>query len=153
MDFADDIALISDHIEKARELLLSVERECKKVGLGINAGKTKYMQYNIEEEIELIIADGTRIEQAIVESTGKQDFKYLGSWVDTTYEDMRIRKGSSWSSMNRMDAIWKSNLRRETKIRLFRATIESVLLYGCETWTLKKNLEKSIPYRPFLRRP
>ena len=71
LDFADDIALISDHIEEAKELLLSVERECKKVGLGINADKTKYMKYNIEEEIEIEIANGTRIEQAIVESTGK----------------------------------------------------------------------------------
>ena len=133
VDFADDIALISDHIEQARKLLLSVEKECKKVGLGINAGKTKYVSYNIEEEISLEIADGTKIEQAIVETTGKQDFKYLGSWVDTTSEDMRIRIGSAWSAMNKMDIMWKSNLRRQTKINLFRATIESVLLYGCET--------------------
>ena len=102
------------------------------------------MKYNIEEEIEIEIVNGTRIEQAIVESTGKQDFKYLGSWVDTTYEDMRIRKGAAWSAMNKMDVVWKSNFSRETKIRLFRATIESVLLYGCETWTLKKTLEKAI---------
>ena len=144
LDFADDIALISDHIEQARELLLSVERESKKVGLRINTGKTKYMYYNIEEEFEIAIADGTKIEQAIVKSTGKQDFKYLGSWVDTTYEDMRIRKGSAWSAMNKMDTMWKSNLSRRTKINLFRAAIESVLLYGCETWTLTKKMEKSI---------
>ena len=46
---------------------------------------------DIEEEIEIEIANGTRIEQAIAESTGKPDFKYIGSLVDTTYEEMRIR--------------------------------------------------------------
>ncbi len=144
LDFADDIALLSDHIEQAKELLLAVERECKKVGLGINAGKTKYMSYNIAEDIEMKIADGTKIEQAIVESTGKQDFKYLGAWVDTTYQDIRIRKGQAWSAMTKMDTIWKSNMSRKTKINYFRATAEYVLLYGCETWTLTKKLEKSI---------
>ena len=47
LDFADDIALLSDEIEQAQELLLRVEKECKKVGLGLNAKKTKSLAYNI----------------------------------------------------------------------------------------------------------
>ena len=45
-----------------------------------------------------------------------------------------------------LDAIWKSSfsLKKETKIGLFKATVESVLLYGCETWTLNKKLNKSL---------
>ena len=53
-----------------------------------------------------------------------------------------------------MDSIWKSSLKRETKLNLFKATVESVLLYGCETWTLNKRLSKSLDgcYTRMLRR-
>ena len=41
--------------------------------------------------------------------------------------------------------VWTSKLlRRVTTIRLFRVTVESVLLYGSETWTVTKKLEKSV---------
>ena len=46
LDFADDIALLSDAIDQAQELLLRVERECSRVGLGLNGPKTKYLAYN-----------------------------------------------------------------------------------------------------------
>ena len=43
-----------------------------------------------------------------------------------------------------MNNVWKSNLSRNLKIRFFRATIESVLLYGAETWTLTKTLQNRL---------
>ena len=43
-----------------------------------------------------------------------------------------------------MRKVWTSKLPRATKIRLFRATVESVLLYGSETWSVTKKLEKSV---------
>ena len=49
LDFADDISLLSDAIVQAQEILLRVEHECNKVGLGLNGPKTKYLTYNIEE--------------------------------------------------------------------------------------------------------
>ena len=42
----------------------------------------------------------------------------------------------AWSACNKMDKLWKSSLNRQIKIRLFRATIEPILLYGSETWKL-----------------
>ena len=143
LDFADDIALISNLINQAQKLLLTVEEECKKVGLQINSKKTKYISYNITDNFNLKLADGTNIERAIT-NTGHQDFKYLGSWVDTTSQDIKVRKAQAWSALNKMNQMWISNLSKTTKINLFKATVESVLLYGCETWTLKKELNKSI---------
>ena len=143
LDFADDIALISNLIQQARELLLAVERECKKVGLNINAKKTKFMSYNIDEDFELSLHDGTSIKRSLTDA-GVQDFVYLGAWIDNTWQDVRVRKGQAWSALNRMDAIWKSKLGRKTKIQLFSATVVSVLLYGCETWTLNKKMNKSL---------
>ena len=49
LDFADDISLLSDSTEKAQELLHSVERECKRTGLTLNAKKTKVMALNIQD--------------------------------------------------------------------------------------------------------
>ena len=57
LDFADDIALISDLISEAQQLLLAVERECKGVALLINAPKTKFMSFNIADEFELKLRD------------------------------------------------------------------------------------------------
>ena len=53
LDFADDISLLSDEIDQAQELLLIVEKECSKVGLGLNAKKTKYLAHNIDDPAPL----------------------------------------------------------------------------------------------------
>ena len=54
-DFADDIALVSDSVEKAQALLLSVEGECQKMGLQLNAKKTEVMTFNINENVRQYI--------------------------------------------------------------------------------------------------
>ena len=48
LHFADDIALLSDDIEKVQKVLSAVEGECMKVGLGLNTKKTKYLADNID---------------------------------------------------------------------------------------------------------
>ena len=69
------------------------------------------------------------------------DFEYLGSWITNTEPDMKIRIAKAWSTLNKMDVVWKSTLNRDLKISFFRATVESVLLYGAESWTLTKTLQ------------
>ena len=129
LDFADDIALLSDDIQQARQLLRNVETECGKVGLSLNAKKTKAMFFNVQQEdIETI--DGKKIKQAIVEETGEQDFKYLGSWVCSNERDINVRKALAWQSLHKLKNIWKSNLASKIKLQLFRATAETILLYG-----------------------
>ena len=127
LDFADDIALLSNLIDQARELLLAVEQECKKVGLEINAKKTKFMSFNIDMEFQLSLVDGTGIKRALTEA-GKQDFKYLGAWIDNSAQDIRIRNAQAWSALNKMEKVWKSNLSRNTKINLFQASRKSTNL-------------------------
>ena len=72
-DFADDITLMSDSIEKAQALLLSVEGEWQKMGLQLNAKKTEVMTFNINEKAKITTKNGTIL--AI-----KEDLKYLGSY-------------------------------------------------------------------------
>ena len=137
LDFADDICLLCNEIDKAQELLSCVEAECSKVGLGLNAKKTEVMTYNIPGHNPLKSTSGSLLKEV-------DDFKYLGSWMESTEADMKRRKALAWGAMNNMTSIWKSHMSRQVKLRLFMATVESILLYGCEAWTLTKALEKSL---------
>ena len=141
LDFADDIVLLSNEIEQARKLLHQVETECGRVGLGLNVGKTKTMFINTAVETITTI-DGSDVKQALTES-GDQDFKYLGSWCDKS-RDMQTRKALAWKALNKMNKIWKSELPNPLKLRYFRAAAETILLYGCATWSLTKAEEKSL---------
>ena len=71
-----NIALLPDQLRQAQELLTNVETECKRVGLGLNSPKTKFLAYNIDVDQLLHTLNGTALEQ-------KDDFKYLGSWKRT----------------------------------------------------------------------
>ena len=73
LDFADDIALLSNKIEQARKLLHQVENECSRVELELNAKKTKSMYINTGvESITTIMGYG--VTKALTES-GDRDFK------------------------------------------------------------------------------
>ena len=137
LDFADDIGLLSNEMRQAQQLLLNVEVECKKVGLGLNGPKTKFLAYNVEVQQPLHTIDGTQLEQ-------KDDFKYLGSWADSSEKDIDIRKALAWKAINDMSKVWKSNMNTELKKKFFVATVESILLYGCEAWTLTKSMENAL---------
>ena len=117
------------------------------MGLGLNAPKTKYLAYNTPEPIVLKTRGGVELER-------KPDFKYLGSWVDNTEAGVKKRKALAWQALNGMHKVWDSKLSKEMKTRFFQATVESILLYGCESWALTTRLEKSIDgtYTRMLRR-
>ena len=138
VEFADDVALVTDTIEGAQLLLERLETAANSVGLAMNDSKTKFMTFNTpEEECVLASTTGNQLEHVT-------DFIYLGSWVATTEKDLRIRKAKAWAACHKLKKIWKSNLRKGLKIRLFVATVESILLYGSETWTLTESLRKRI---------
>jgi hypothetical protein len=138
LDFADDISLLSDTVEQACTLLLAVEEECTRIGLGLNAKKTKVMPININDKDAIVkTLDGTQLEVV-------DDFKYLGSWLASTERDINVRRAQAWKALHNMRRIWMSSLSSQMKRRLFVATVESVLLYGSEAWTLTAQQERSI---------
>ena len=71
-------------------------------------------------------------------------FTYLGSSVSSTETDIDTRLTKAWTAINRLSVIWKSDLTDKMKRSFFLATILSILLYGCTTWTLTKRLEKRL---------
>ena len=68
------------------------------------------------------------------------NFKYLGSGIQSSARDMEIRIAQALSALNKMDKVWKSNLEKHLKVNFFGATVESVLLYEGESWTLTKKM-------------
>ena len=139
MDFAGDIALVSEGIKKAQEMITRVEKSPKRVGKSMNTGKTKYMSYNTNQQFEIKTIDGSNLKRF-------EDFKYTGAWIDSSAKYLKIRKALSWRICHQMRNIWKSTLSKKMKLRLMYTTVESVLLYGCETWTLTKTLFKQIDF-------
>ena len=70
------------------------------------------------------------------------DYKYLGSYISTSAKDFNTRKDMAWSACNDLNKIWTSKLDTKIKVDIYRATVEPILLYGSETWTLPVKLEK-----------
>ena len=48
-------------------------------------------------------------------------FQYLGSWIDQTKKDLEIRIANARTASNKLTVVWKSNLSRDLRIRLYRA--------------------------------
>ena len=137
LDFADDLAILTDEIEKAQEILSRLEREAGQVGLHCNATKTELQAYNQETPAIIKARDGTPMKVVT-------NFKYLGAWTESTEKDFTVRKALAWSACHRLRKVWTSQLSRRLKVRLFLATVESVLLYGAETWTITKSMQKQL---------
>ena len=64
--------------------------------------------------------------------------------MESSEKDFQIRKALAWAACNKLKTIWKSNIKKKIKERLFLATVESVLLYNSETWTMTKTMEKRL---------
>ena len=71
-------------------------------------------------------------------------FTYLGSNVASTEKDIDTRLTKAWTAINRLSIIWKSDLTDKMKRSFSQAAVASILLYGCTTWTLTKQLEKKL---------
>ena len=71
-------------------------------------------------------------------------FTYLGRSVSSTEKDIDTRLMKTWTAINKLWVIWKSDLTDKMKHSFFPAAVMSILLYGCITWTLTKRLEKKL---------
>ena len=146
-DFADDIALLSDSLTNAQKLLSALESASNCTGLYLNETKTECMPINTRNNIQIKTLSNNILKCV-------EDYKYLGSHILNSEKDFNIRKGMAWNACNKMDKLWKSSLSRKIKIRLFRVTIEPILLYGSETWTLSARQHRRLDgcYTRLLRR-
>ena len=137
-DFADDIALISQSLEHVQDLLQSLEQASNGVGLYLNETKTECLNRCLSNA-DLLVKTLSGSSLKMVE-----DYVYLGSFISSSEKDFNTRKGMAWSACNDMHQIWTSQLPKSIKLEIFRATVEPILLYGSDTWTLSKKLERRL---------
>ena len=129
---------MSDAILDAQQLLGAVEYQCNKVGLNLNAKKMEYMTINIQlPHLPLKTNNLTLLREV-------DNLRYLEAWVQSSEQDVKIRRALAWKALNGMQNIWKSNILRKIKLSLFQSTVETIFLYDSESWTQTKNLQKSI---------
>ena len=134
-DYADDIVILANAPAQAETLLHSLERAAAGIGLHVNAHKTENMCFNQTGNISTL----DRISLKLVDK-----FTYLGSSVSSTEKDIYMRLTKAWTAIGRLAVIWKSDQTDKMKRSFFQAAVVSILLYGCTTWTLIKEMEKKI---------
>ena len=118
--------------EELKSLLVKVKEESKKVGLKVNIQKTKIMASSPITSWQI---DGETIETV-------RDFILGGSKItedcDCSHEIKR-RLLLAGKIMTNLDSILKSRaITLPTKVRLVKAVVFSIVMYGCESWTIKK---------------
>ena len=134
-NYADDLVLLANTPNQAETLLHSLERAAAGIGHHVNAHKTEYMCYNQMGNIATL--DGASLKLV-------DKFTYLGSSVSSTEKDIDTRLTKARMAIDRLSIIWKSDLTDKMKRRFFQDVVVSVLLYGCNIWTLTKWLEKKL---------
>ena len=134
-DNADDLALLANTPNQAETLLHSLEGAVAGIGLYVNVHKTEYMCYNQTGNIATL--DGASLKLV-------DEFIYLGSSVSSTEKDIDTRLTKTWTAIDWLSIIWKSDLTDKMKRSFFQEAVASILLYGGTTWTLTKRLEKKL---------
>ena len=130
--YADDTTLMAESEEELKSLLMKVKEESEKVGLKLNIQKTKIMASGPITSWEI---DGETVETV-------SDFIFGGSKItadgDCSHEIKR-RLLLGRKVMTNLDSIFKSrDITLPTKVRLVKAMVFPVVMYGCESWTVKK---------------
>ena len=130
--YADDITFMAESEKELKSLLVKVKEETEKVGLELNNQKTKIMASG---PISLWEIDGETVETV-------SDFIFWGSKItangDCSHEIKRhLLLGRK--VMTNLDSILKSrDITLPTKVHLVKAMIFPVVMYGCESWIIKK---------------
>uniref|UniRef100_A0AC11DL27 Uncharacterized protein n=1 Tax=Ovis aries TaxID=9940 RepID=A0AC11DL27_SHEEP len=130
--YADDTTLMAESEEELKSLLMTVKEESEKVGLKLNIQKMKIMASGPITSWEI---DGETVETV-------SDFIFLGSKItangDCSHEIKR-RLLFGRKVMTNLDSIFKSrDITLPTKVHLVKAMFFPVVMYGCESWTVKK---------------
>ena len=127
--YADDITLMAESEEELKSLLMKVKEESEKAGLKLDIQKTK------------IMASGP-ISSWEIDVETVSDFIFLGSKITAdggcSHEIKRcLLLGRK--VMTNLDSIFKSrDITLPTKVHLVKAVFFLVVMYGCESWTIKK---------------
>ena len=130
--YADDTTLMAENEEKLKSLLMKVKEESEKVGLKLNIQKSKIMasgpitSWQIDGEIMETVAD----------------FIFLGPKItvdgDCTHEIKRLLLFGSKAVTTVESILKRIDITLPTRVCVAKAMVFPVVMFGCESWTIKK---------------
>ena len=127
--YAGDTTLRAESEEELKSILMKVKEESEKVGIKLNIQITK------------IMASGP-ISSWQIDGETVSDFIFLGSKITADgacSHEIKRRLLLGRKVMTNLDSIFKSiNITLPTKVHLVKAMVFPVVMYGCESWTVKK---------------
>ena len=130
--YADDTTIMAESEDELKSLLMKVKEESEKVGLKLNIQKTKIVAFGLITSWQI---DGETVETVA-------DFIFLGSKITADGDCSHEIKGRLFLGrkiMTNVDSILKSrDFTLPTKIHLVKAMVFAVVMYGWESWTIKK---------------
>ena len=130
--YADDTTLTAESEEELKSLLIKVKEESEKVGLKLNIQKTKIMASGPITSWQI---DGETVETVTEFILGGSKITADG---DCSHE-MKRRLHLGRKIMTKIDSMLKStDITLPTKVRLVKAMVFPVVMYGCESWSIKK---------------
>ena len=135
--YADDTTLMAESEEELKSLLMQVKDESEKVGLKLNIQKTKIMPSGPITSWQI---GGETVETMA-------DFIFWGSKItadgDCSHEIKR-RLLLERKVMTNLESILKSrDITLPTNVHLVKAMVFPMVMYGCESWTVKKTAPKN----------
>ena len=132
LSYADDTTLMAESEEELKSLLMKVKEESEKVGLKINIQKAKIMALGVITSWQI---DGETVEIVA-------DIIFLGSKITANSDcnhEIKRRLLLGRKAITDLDSIFQSgDLTLLTKVGLFKTMVFPVVMYGCESWTIKK---------------
>ncbi|GFO18885.1 endonuclease-reverse transcriptase [Plakobranchus ocellatus] len=140
--YADDTVLIAENKEDLQKLTDIAATESKRMGLELNSKKTEVMVINRRPNLNAdLFVDGTKLKQ-------RDSFKYLGTIITQdgkSHTDIKARIAQAKTNFQKMKPLLTNNkITITTRKRALQCYIEPILMYGCETWTITKEIQKKI---------
>ena len=130
--YADDTTIMAEREEELKSLLIKVKKESEIAGLKLNIQKTKIMASGPIISWEI---DGETMETVT-------DFIFLGSKITADSDcsqEIKRHLLLGRKPVTNLDSILKSrDITLPTKVHLVKAMVSPVVMYGCESWTIKK---------------
>ena len=136
--YAGDTTLMAESEEELKSLLMKVKEDSEKAGLKLNIQKTKIMASSPITSWQI---NGETVETVA-------DFIFWGSKItadDDCSHEIKRRFLLEKKAMTNLDSILKSrDITLLTKVHLVKAMVFPVVMYGCESWTIKKGKRRRI---------
>ena len=136
--YADDTTLMAKSEEELKSLLMKVKEESEKVGLKLNIQKTKITASGPITSWQI---DGETVETVAGFILGGSKITVDGDCSHEIKRHLLLER----NVMSNLDSILKNrDITLSTKVHLFKAMVFPVVVYGCESWTIKKTGRRRI---------